>query len=245
MHAIPLTSLHMAAATNKRVGAATTVVDDTSAVPGGPTYTGRVVNGKPNGRGTAKWPDGDTYNGVWLNGARTGRGVLRWSDGNTHEGEWLNNKADGWGVYHCADGRWFEGLWRDSHWKRGTLHHSNDVDVWDGEWVWNATENTNEMQGWGVQRWTTTKGGATGAMVMVYEGEWDRGKWHGVGMWKSPDGSGDIYHGQFDHGMKCGTGSILFGGGGDGGNNSKGGSYVGEWKDDAFHGRVGRWQGEW
>ncbi|KAH3762788.1 hypothetical protein Pelo_5367 [Pelomyxa schiedti] len=75
----------------------------------------------------------------------------------------------------------------------------------------------------------TTKGGATVKMVVtVYEGEWDRGKWHGVGTWVSPDGSGDIYHGQFDHGKKCGTGSILFGAGG--------GSYVGEWKDDVFHG---------
>ncbi|KAH3705975.1 hypothetical protein Pelo_19477 [Pelomyxa schiedti] len=75
----------------------------------------------------------------------------------------------------------------------------------------------------------TTKGGATGAMAMMYEGEWDSHKWHSVGTWMSPDGSGDIYHGQFDHSMKCGTGSILFGAGG--------GSYVGEWKDDVLHGR--------
>ncbi|KAH3731821.1 phosphatidylinositol-4-phosphate 5-kinase [Pelomyxa schiedti] len=217
------------------------VVDDTSAVRGGPTYTGRVVDGKPEGRGTLKWPDGDTYDGVWLNGDRTGRGVYKWPDGSTYEGEWLNYKMDGWGVAHLADGPWFEGLWRDDHQKRGTWHDSNGVDVWDGEWVWNATANCPETQGWG-------------AMVTVYEGEWDRHQWHGVGTWVSPDGSGDIYHGQFDHGMKCGTGSILFGaGGGDyGGNNSKGGSYVGEWKDDVFHGRGvrlwangDRYDGQW
>ncbi|KAH3742614.1 hypothetical protein Pelo_15995 [Pelomyxa schiedti] len=77
-------------------------------------------------------------------------------------------------------------------------------------------------------------------MVTVYEGEWDRDNWHGVGTWWSPDGLGDIYHGQFDHGKKCGTGRILFGGGGDGGTRNSqggGGSYVGEWKDDEFHGR--------
>ncbi|KAH3765252.1 hypothetical protein Pelo_2898 [Pelomyxa schiedti] len=197
------------------------VVDDTSALPGA-TYTGRVVDGKPDGRGTAKYPNGDTY-----------------------EGECLNGKADGWGVKHWADGGWYEGLYRDTQWKRGTWHDSNGVDVWDGEWVYNATANYHEMQGWGVQRSTTTKGGATVKMVVtVYEGEWDRDQWHGVGTWRSPDGSGDIYHGQFDHGKKCGTGSILFGGGGDGGNNNSnsnpeggGGSYVGEWKDDVFHGR--------
>ncbi|KAH3723352.1 hypothetical protein Pelo_17945 [Pelomyxa schiedti] len=77
-------------------------------------------------------------------------------------------------------------------------------------------------------------------MAMVYEGEWDSHKWHSVGTWMSPDGSGDIYHGQFDHGMKCGTGSILFGAGG--------GSYVGE----VFHGRGvrlwangDRYDGQW
>ncbi|KAH3714191.1 hypothetical protein Pelo_19301 [Pelomyxa schiedti] len=136
----------MAAATNQRVGAATMVVDDTSAVPrGGPTYTGRVVDGKRDGRGTAKWPDGDTYDGVWLNGAITGRGVYKWPDGSTYEGECLNNKSNGWGVKHRADGGWFEGLWRDDHWKRGTWHDSNGVDVWDG--VGCAKEDDNQGGG--------------------------------------------------------------------------------------------------
>ncbi|KAH3767856.1 phosphatidylinositol-4-phosphate 5-kinase [Pelomyxa schiedti] len=240
----PFFSPSTMAANKQAVSVVTMVVDNILVMPG-TTYTGRVVDGEPDGRGTAKWPSGVTYDGVWLNGAMTGRGVLKWSDGGTCEGEWLNNKRDGWGVAHWTDGSWLEGLWRDDHWKRGTWHHSNSVDVRDGEWVWNATANGNDMQGWGVQRRMTTKGGATVKMVVtVYEGEWDRNKWHGVGTWKSPDGSGDIYHGQFDHGKKCGTGSILFGAGG--------GSYVGEWKDDVFHGRGvrlwangDRYDGQW
>ncbi|KAH3732254.1 2-isopropylmalate synthase [Pelomyxa schiedti] len=227
---------------------------DTSALSGGATYTGRVVAGKRDGRANCKWPDGHSYDGVWLNGAMNGRGLLKWPNGGTWEGEWLNGKKDGWGVAHRADGRWYEGLYRDNHWKRGTWHDNNGVDVRDGEWVWNATANGYDMQGWGVQRRMTTKGGSTVKMVVtVYEGEWDSDKWHGVGTWISPDGSGDIYHGQFYHGMKCGTGSILFGGG----NNSNpegsgGGSYVGEWKDDVFHGRGvrlwangDRYDGQW
>ncbi|KAH3732013.1 phosphatidylinositol 4-phosphate 5-kinase 8 [Pelomyxa schiedti] len=210
----------------------------------GETYSGRLVNGKNDGMGTCKFINGDTYDGVWLNGDKNGRGVYRWPNGETHEGEWLNDKMDGWGVAHCAGGGWYVGLCRDDHWKRGTWHDGDGVDVWDGEWVWNATENTNEMQGWGVQRRMTTNGGASVKMVVtVYEGEWDRDQWHGVGTWMSPDGLGDIYHGQFDHGKKCGTGSILFGGGG---------SYVGGWKDDVFHGRGvrlwangDRYDGQW
>ncbi|KAH3731341.1 MORN motif protein [Pelomyxa schiedti] len=211
------------AATNKRVGVATLVVDDTS-VPE-LTYTGRVVDGERDGRGTGKWAKGDTYDGVWLNGSRTGRGVYKWPSGGTREGEWLNNVAAG--TRGCG----------------GTA----------------TGEGERTTAGWGVQRWrkTTTTGRATtAAMVTVYEGEWDRLKWHGVGTWWSPDGSGDIYHGQFDHGVKCGTGRILFGGGGDGGGSSNqergGGSYIGEWKDDEFHGRGvrlwangDRYDGQW
>ncbi|KAH3722538.1 hypothetical protein Pelo_18757 [Pelomyxa schiedti] len=109
------------------------VVDDTSAVPGGPTYTGRVVDGKRDGRGTLKWPSCATYDGVWLNGDRMGRGAYKWHDGATHEGEWLNSKRDGWGVKHNADGGW-GGVCKGGRQPRG---------------------------------------GATGAMAMVYEGEWD------------------------------------------------------------------------
>ncbi|KAH3762782.1 radial spoke head protein [Pelomyxa schiedti] len=215
------------------------------------TYKGRVVNGTWDGTGTCHGAKGGMYDGEWRGGVQHGRGVQKWANGAKYEGEWHVGKWDGWGVYLQADGCWFEGLWRENHLKRGTWHHANSVDVKDGEWAWNATKKLNEMQGWGVQRRTTTKGGATG-METVYEGGWDSHKWHGVGTWRSPDGSGDIYRGQFDHGMKCGTGSILFGGGGDGGNNSKGGSYVGGWKDNAFHGRGvrlwangDRYDGQW
>ncbi|KAH3731629.1 hypothetical protein Pelo_17544 [Pelomyxa schiedti] len=136
-----------------------------------------------------------------VDGKPDGRGTLKWPDGGTYDGVWLNGDTTGRGVYKWPDGSTCEGEWLN-----------------------------DKRDGGGVCKGGQSRGGATGAMVTVYEGEWDRGKWHGVGMWKSPDGLGDIYHGQFDHGMKCGTGRILFGGGGDyGGNNSKGCEAVGKW----------------
>ncbi|KAH3722679.1 hypothetical protein Pelo_18615 [Pelomyxa schiedti] len=101
------------------------------------------------------------------------------------------------------------------------------------------------MQGWGVQRRTST--GPRAVVTTVYEGEWDRGQWHGSGTWWSPDGSGGIYHGTFDHGKRTGQGRMLFGD-----NSQGGGSYVGEWNDDMFRGRGvrlwangDRYEGQW
>ncbi|KAH3767218.1 2-isopropylmalate synthase [Pelomyxa schiedti] len=219
------------------------------------TYTGRLVNAKRDGSGTARNPDGSiSYEGDWRDDKRHGRGASRTHDGDAYDGEWLAGAADGWGTLRHADGSWYEGLWRAGSWKWGTWHHG--VDEVEGEW------NGGPKQGWGVQRRkrenttntttnnnnnVTNNNNNNNVMMMmmdtVYEGEWDRNQWHGVGMWRSPDGSGDMYHGVFDHGRRSGTGSMMFG---------CGGSYVGRWKDDVFHGRGARiwedgtrYEGEW
>ncbi|KAH3758475.1 2-isopropylmalate synthase [Pelomyxa schiedti] len=210
---------------------------------GGSVYTGRLVNGTRDGSGTCTWVSGETYDGNWKDGLMHGRGLHTAASGSTYIGEWHKGMADGWGVRRSASGGWHEGLYRDCELKRGTWHDGNGVDVWDGEWVWKATTNQYEMQGWGVQRRTVTIRGAT-AIDTVYEGEWDRNRWHGIGTWRSPDGSGDIYHGTFENGKRSGAGSILFGGGG--------GSYGGEWKNDMSHGQGvrlwangDRYEGQW
>ncbi|KAH3758719.1 Morn repeat protein [Pelomyxa schiedti] len=211
------------------------------------TYTGRLVNNKRDGRGACNWPNGQTYDGEWRDNNRHGRGVYTWPDGETHDGEYHNDKRDGWGVNHRPGGSWYEGLWRDAKWKRGTWH--TKTDVYDGEWAWNETTKGHEMQGWGAHRRRQLDGERGATTTTVYEGEWDRDKWHGSGTWVSPDGSGDIYHGTFDHGKRSGTGRMLFG---DKNHGGGGGSYVGEWKDDKFHGRGvrlwangDRYEGQW
>ncbi|KAH3762786.1 radial spoke head protein [Pelomyxa schiedti] len=228
------------------------IVDDTSLGDGG-TYTGRLVHNRRDGRGAATWRRwrSGTYDGEWRDNKRHGRGSHRWPNGTTYDGEWHADKRDGWGVYRWPEGSWYEGLWRGENWERGAFHHENGVDVFEGAW-----SQAVEMQGWGVQRRTvngnssnnskssnrksvTTAAAAAASstprtsdvimMETVYEGEWDRDKWHGRGTWRSPDGSGDLYHGKFENGKRSGNGSMLFGG--------DGGSYVGEWKNDKFHGQ--------
>lgn len=40
----------------------------------GATYYGEVKNGKPNGKGTAKWGESKLYSGDWVDGKRQGQG---------------------------------------------------------------------------------------------------------------------------------------------------------------------------
>ncbi|MNP29079.1 MORN repeat protein [compost metagenome] len=40
----------------------------------GGTYYGEVLNGKPHGKGTARWGETEVYSGDWVSGKRQGKG---------------------------------------------------------------------------------------------------------------------------------------------------------------------------
>ncbi|KAH3766614.1 2-isopropylmalate synthase [Pelomyxa schiedti] len=218
------------------------VVDDTSIAE--QVYTGRLVDGFRDGTGTCKWLSksfsndfclGATYEGEWKHGRMHGRGVFRGPHGLTYEGEWREGRKDGWGVCRQPDGSWYKGLWRDNHWAKGILHSEAGYEM-DGSWRWNGQFGVNQMTNWGVE---------TGLGV-VYAGEWKGHNYHGLGTWLSRE-TGDIYSGQFDQGNWSGTGRILFGD-----NSQGGGSYVGEFQKDKFHGKGirlwangDRYEGQW
>ncbi len=68
----------------------------------GATYYGEVKNGKPHGKGTARWGENKTYSGDWVNGKRSGYGVYK-LNGNgesvTYTGNWKNDKQNGQGNF--------------------------------------------------------------------------------------------------------------------------------------------------
>ncbi|KAH3766985.1 phosphatidylinositol 4-phosphate 5-kinase 8 [Pelomyxa schiedti] len=191
-----------------------------------------------------------------------GRGVRTWPDGGTYDGEWNNGIYDGWGVRQRADGGRYEGLWRDGCWSRGTWHNTNGVDVQEGEWRWDEGAKCHKLHGWGVWRKKMVKGDdgryteaakttppTAAVMVTVYEGEWNNRQRHGNGMWRSED-TGTIWCGEWNNDVMSGRGRMLIG------DNSRykdpGGSYVGERKNDQFHGEGvrlwsngDRYQGSW
>lgn len=109
------------------------------AMPGGTTYEGELVNGKPNGKGKiiAK-----TYicEGDFRNGALNGRGFCSYKNGDRYEGEFRDNKFSGRGKIKYAGGNRYEGEFRDDNLNgEGVLIHQNgrrDEGIWkDGELV--------------------------------------------------------------------------------------------------------------
>ncbi|KAH3723085.1 2-isopropylmalate synthase [Pelomyxa schiedti] len=162
------------------------------------------------------------YTGRLVNNKRDGRGKLTWQ---------------GPGGQHTYDGDWRDGLKHG----RGTYTWPDGV-TYDGEW------NNNKFDGW--ESAAAKLNQAAAVMVTVYEGWWNNGQRHGHGMWRSPE-TGTIYCGEWDHDVMSGTARMLIG------DNSTlhhdpGGSYVGERKNDEFHGEGvrlwsngDRYQGDW
>ncbi|MEK4439090.1 hypothetical protein [Paenibacillus sp. FSL K6-2862] len=73
----------------------------------GAIYYGEVKNGKPHGKGTARWGKNKTYSGDWVNGKRSGSGKYVLKDDVTYgdvveiityTGSWKNDKQNGQGT---------------------------------------------------------------------------------------------------------------------------------------------------
>ena len=111
------------------------------------TYSGRMVNGLPDGSGTAVYPNGDKYEGHFLNGLPDGYGTMifanpritykgdyekgkaegygfmKWPNGVTYDGYWHNNQIEGKGILKYADGQQDPTIW----WLKGQKSDSLSV----------------------------------------------------------------------------------------------------------------------
>lgn len=77
------------------------------------TYTGEVVDGKPNGKGTGLYEYG-TYTGEYKNGLRQGKGTFESKNGsNKYEGSFYEDKYHKGKLTLTADGSYFEGTFRN------------------------------------------------------------------------------------------------------------------------------------
>ncbi|WP_019498737.1 protein kinase domain-containing protein [Pseudanabaena sp. PCC 6802] len=105
------------------------------AMPGGTTYEGELVNGRPNGkgkiiaktyscegnfrngalngRGFCNYKNGDRYEGEFSDNKFSGRGKIAYASGIRYEGEFSNDNLNGKGVLIYQDGRRDEGIWKD------------------------------------------------------------------------------------------------------------------------------------
>ncbi|KAH3745666.1 serine/threonine-protein kinase fused [Pelomyxa schiedti] len=150
--------------------------------------------------------------------------------GQRRTGTLTQGTTDGWGAIRFNDKSRYEGVWRDGNWTRGTWYQCRQdgtVLAYEGEWAWVDAVMGQQLRGWGLMRVTETQGCnyAYGKGAVVYEGQWERGNFHGKGTLKL--GKNDVYIGAFENGKRSGNGTMFF---------RDGGSYIGEWRDDLFHG---------
>ena len=88
------------------------------------SYTGEVVDGKPNGTGTGIYPYGN-YTGDYKNGLREGNGKFESKDGeNKYKGTFANDKYNE-GKLSFPDGSYFEGTFKDGQPDKGKWYDKN------------------------------------------------------------------------------------------------------------------------
>lgn len=74
------------------------------------TVTGRMVDGKPDGKVSVKYSD-FSYDGYMKNGEYHGKGTLRSDDGSVFIGNFVSGTKEGKGQLKLANGAQFTGYW--------------------------------------------------------------------------------------------------------------------------------------
>ena len=146
-------------------------------------YIGEVINGKPNGKGTAKFKSGIKYVGDFKNGYREGQGTVTFKDGSKYSGGFKADKKSGYGSYTWADGGKYVGDWLDNKMHGKGTYTFPDKSRYVGDWV------NDYMQGNGIYYY---KDGSR------YDGQWKNDKRHGWGKYYNTRGVLE-YEGRYEN----------------------------------------------
>ncbi len=99
-------------------------------------YSGDLVDGKKNGKGTYVYSDGEWYAGEWKDDKWHGKGKFYRANGDVYyDGEWNEGNKHGKGTYIYSDGSRYKGLWKDDkrHGK-GKYYTSKGDLYYEGDW---------------------------------------------------------------------------------------------------------------
>jgi hypothetical protein len=135
---------------------------------------------------------------------------IKFKSGSSYSGLWLQGFRHGVGKQTWPDGAMFSGTWSFGEPLKGEFTYPNG-DYYNGPWassLWTGSGLFNQQR-----------------ENIIYNGDWLRGKQHGVGREQWPDGS--VYHGQYSMGKKEGLGCIRW---------KDGSSYRGQWTQNQIHG---------
>jgi hypothetical protein len=150
---------------------------------------------------------GDVYSGDTEDGYRNGMGEVLFRNGDMFASKWKKNEIVGKGVYITADGTHYIGI-------NFSFQGSGKIKFPDGSIY--IGEIDHGMHG---------KGKIIYSDGSFYEGNFYYDKYHGKG--EQTFVNGYKYTGDFYLGEKCGEGIFIY----------RNGNYIGEWKNDTFHGK--------
>ncbi|MEK3720593.1 stalk domain-containing protein [Paenibacillus sp. FSL H8-0034] len=95
----------------------------------GSTFTGEVVNGKPNGKGTMVLKDGSKFEGFFVDGVINGYGVATYDDGSKYEGYWQNGKWHGEGKLIYSDAHYYQGDFIENNYDGSGVEYDKNGNV--------------------------------------------------------------------------------------------------------------------
>lgn len=201
------------------------------------SWTGPVVNGKAEGKGTLtvtiRDKDGNEYkgqaDGAMKAGKLDGKVSIKWTEGTSYNGDYKMGVYEGRGVLKAPDGRIYDGEWINNvKTGRGVMKWSDGA-IYEGDWkndartgkgvfkypngeTYEGDFTNGEMTGKGVYKWTNGK---------AYTGDFNNGKIDGKGVFKLING--ETYEGECLNGKFNGYGVLKDAGGKV--------TYEGQWKD--------------
>lgn len=188
----------------------------------GDQYVGAWGRGHPSGQGVMKYAHGETYEGGFLHGFIFGNGKYIYADGGYYEGEFLKmkeNKANGLSFPHpdgrrnglgirvWANGSRYEGSWEDDK-MSGDGNYTGVTGCRYIGTFWNGAKHGKGKEEFGNVlgiKFVCPMGNRhPGLAYCMYDGDWERGYFHGDGVFNCCDGRS--YKGSFFNGKRHGRG---------------------------------------
>ncbi|KAG2453584.1 hypothetical protein HYH02_001802 [Chlamydomonas schloesseri] len=215
----------------------------------GDRYEGAVdAHGQPHGLGTVWYGCGGRHEGRWRHGLRHGQGAYEAADGFAYLGTFVEDVAEGFGWARLANGGEYEGEWRAGRrhgWGLYVHRSAAAAAAAAAAAVQAAAAGSGPGSGVGNSsgRGADSTPGAAGAAaggVMVYEGQWEDDRMHGLGRLLQ---AGEVFEGRYCRGRRVeGTwvaadGRTTYTGGFEGGERHGQGQLVEE--------GVRRYRGQW
>lgn len=145
-------------------------------------YTGDMVDGSANGKGSISYYNGDYCEGSFSYGILNGEGEYVWADGSRRSGEWVNGVLEGYGVDERAGGEKYVGEFKDGKYHGEGTYVDSKGNKYSGGWA------NGKFNGNGTYTWNN--GG-------VYVGEFTDGSLTGYGVYTNAQG--DEFEGYFEN----------------------------------------------